>query len=130
MHTFLKLYLTSQFLPIVCTYFKKWTAICYSNSHLFSSHRKLFPISLRDPIRKIDGLLPNPDLYPVRADRHHLLGQFLVEQKRHSGQSGAGRHHCIDHDYAYVIHERRVTQNILRQVDRRLLGYMFRHGVR
>lgn len=85
---------------------------------------------MRNPIRKIDGLLSHPDIHPQRTDRHHILGELLVEQKRHSGQSRVGRDHRVNHDHAHVFHQRRVAQDILREIHRRLLGHVFRHGFR
>jgi len=85
---------------------------------------------VRDPIREIDGLLPNPNIYTQRTDRHHLVGELLAEQKCHPRQSRTWRHHRVDHDHAHVLHQRRAAQDILRQVHRRVLGNVFRDGFR
>lgn len=80
-------------------------------------HRKLLSTCLRDPVRQVDGLLPDPDLHPVRPDRHHLLGELLAQQERDARQGGAGCHHRAHHDDADVVDERGPTQDILRQID-------------
>jgi hypothetical protein len=41
-----------------------------------------------------------------------------------------GRHYRLDDDHTHVIDERRVAQDILRQVHRRVPGHMFRDGLR
>jgi len=103
----------------------------YNNNGLLTVlYRQLFETSLRNSIRQIDGLLPDPDLYTQWADRHHILGKLLVEQVRDAGQSFAGRHYRVDDDYAHVINQRRSPQNIVRQVHRRVLGNVFRNGFR
>jgi len=85
---------------------------------------------LRNPIRAIHGLLPDPDLHTQRTDRHHILGELLAEPERYAGQSGVRRHHRVDHDHAHVVHERGAAEDIVREIYRRLLGHVFRHGVR
>lgn len=85
---------------------------------------------MRNPIRQIDGLLPYPDLHTQRTDRHHIVGELLAEQMRDARPSLAGRHHRVDDDHAHVVDERRVAEDILRQVHRRVPGHVFRDGFR
>lgn len=85
---------------------------------------------MRNPIREVDGLLPHPDLHPQRPHRHHQLGVLLAQQERDTGPSRPRCHHRAHDDDAHVIDERRPPQDILRQVDRRLPGHLFRDGVR
>lgn len=100
----------------------------YVNLSSACARRKLLSPGLRDPVRPLHGLLSDPDLHPVRADRHHLVGVLLAQQERHSGQSGPRRHHRAHHDHAHVFHQRRPAQDLLRQVHRRLPGHLLRHG--
>lgn len=85
---------------------------------------------MRDPVREVDGLLPDSNIHTQRADRHHLVGELLAEQERHARQSRPRRHHRVDHDHAHVLHQRRATEDIVRQVHRRLPGNVFRDGLR
>ena len=91
---------------------------------------QLLETGLRNPVRPLDGLLPDPDLHPVQSDRHHLVGLLLAEQGSHAGQSRPRGHHRLDHDHVDGVDERGAAQNILRQVHRRLLGRLLLHGVR
>ena len=81
-------------------------------------------------VRKIDGLLPHSNLHTVRVDRHHFVGEFLAEQKRHSRSGTAGRDHRADDDHLDVLYQCRATQNLVHKIDRRLLGNLFRNGLR
>lgn len=71
---------------------------------------------MRDPIRKVYGLLSHPNIHTQWTDCHHILGEFLVKQERHPCESRLGRDYCVDHDYAYVFHQRRVAEDIVREV--------------
>lgn len=92
--------------------------------------RQLFAISLRNTIRQIHGVLPNTNLHTFRPDCDHFLGELLAEQKRYSGSRIARCDYRAYNDDADVFDERRVAQNFVRQIDRRILGYLFRHGIR
>jgi len=93
-------------------------------------NRELLEIGLRNPVRPINGLLLDPNLYTQRANRDHIVGKFLAEQMCYTRPSIFGRHYRLDDDHTHVIDERRVAQDILRQVHRRVPGHMFRDGLR
>lgn len=92
--------------------------------------RKLLSPGVRDSVRSIHGVLPHPDLHSIWPDRHHLVGQFLAEPQCNTCQSGPRSDHRTHHDHPHVVHERRTTQDLLRQIYRRVLGNLFRHGLR
>lgn len=91
-------------------------------------YRKLLTISMWNPVRPFNGLLSDPDLYPIWIDCHYIVGILLVKQKCNTSTCCAWRHHCVDNDHTHVVHQCSVTKNFLRQIDRRLSGHMFRHG--
>jgi len=90
--------------------------------------RQLFEIGLRNPIRTVHGLLPDPDLHTQRIDRHHFVGELLAEQVRDARPRLVRRYHRVDHDHAHVVHQRSAAEDIVRQVHRRVPGHVFRHG--
>lgn len=92
--------------------------------------RKLLSSGVRDSIRSLHGILPHPDLHSIWSDRHHLLGQFLAEPQCDTGQGGPRCHHRAHHDHPHVVNQRSATQDFLRQINRRLLGNLLRHGLR
>jgi len=92
--------------------------------------RKLLPSCVRYPVRAVNGVLPDPDLHPFGADRDNLVGELLAEPQRDARPGRPGRHHCFDHDHTHVFNQRCAAKDILRQVDRRLPGNMFRYGLR
>lgn len=94
------------------------------------SDRKLLAPGVRDPVCPEHGLLPHPNLHSLRPHRHHLLGQLLAQQKRDTSSSRSWCHHCAHHDYAHVLHKRCAAKDFLCEIDRRLLGHLFRDGVR
>lgn len=85
---------------------------------------------MRDSVREINGLLSNSDLHTQRVDRHHFVGQFLAKQMRDARSSIVGGHYRVDHDHAHVIDQCRTSKDFIRQIYRRVLGHVFRHGVR
>ena len=85
---------------------------------------------MRHQVRPLHGLLHDPDLHPVQSDRRHLVGVLLAQPQRITGSRLSGRHHRLDHDDAHVVHQRRLAQNLLRQVYRHLLGHLLHHGLR
>lgn len=85
---------------------------------------------MRDSVRTEHGILSHPDLHPLRTDCHHFMGQLLAKQKRDTCPSRPWCHHRAYHDHAHVIHQRCAAKDFLRQINRRLLGHLFRDGVR
>lgn len=43
------------------------------------NRRKLFAAGLRDPVRTVDGLLPDSNLHTLGLDRHYIVGELLAE---------------------------------------------------
>lgn len=84
---------------------------------------------MRNSVRQIHGLLPDPDLHSQWAHRHHIVGELLVEQVRDARPSLVGRHHRVNDDHAHVLDQRRSAENIVRQIHRRVPGNVFRDGV-
>ncbi|KAL2750680.1 ionotropic GABA-aminobutyric acid receptor RDL3 isoform X10 [Vespula maculifrons] len=91
--------------------------------------RKLLAAGLRDPVRTIDGLLPDPDLHTLRVDRHNIVGELLAKPKRDPRSGGPRSNHCAHYDDPNVLDERGATKDLLRQVHRRLSGHLLRHGL-
>ena len=100
------------------------------NVKLIFKHRQLFANVAGDPVRPLDGLLPDPDLHSVRFDCHHLVGFLLAQQASHASSCVARCHHRADHDNAHVLHQRCLAKDLLRQVHRHLPRHLFRHGLR
>ena len=92
--------------------------------------RQLLPPGLWDSICEVNGILPHPDLHSFLADRHHLLGLLLAQQRRHPCPSRTGGDNCADYDDSHLLHQLSASQNLLRQVYWRLSGRLFLHGVR
>ena len=95
-----------------------------------TQYRQLFENVAGDPVRPLDGLLPDPNLHPVRPDCHHLVGLFLAQQGRHAGPRLPRRHHRADHDYSHVIYQRCLAKDFLRQIHRHFPRHVLRHGLR
>ena len=88
-------------------------------------NRKLFSTGLRDPVHPIHRLLLDPDLHPVKHDRHHLMGLILDQQRRDARSSRSWGDHRAHHDHLDDVDERGASQGLLRQIHRRLPGSMF-----
>lgn len=93
------------------------------------NRRKLLAAGLRDPVRTVDGLLPDPDLHTLRADCHNIVGELLAKPKRDPRSGGPRSNHCAHYDDPNVLDERGATKDLLRQVHRRLSGHLLRHGL-
>ena len=46
-----------------------------------------------------DGLLPDPDVHPLAAHRHPVLGVLLDQHGRRARPRGPGHHHRAHHDH-------------------------------
>lgn len=58
------------------------------------------------------------------------MGELLAKPKRNPRSGRPRSNHCAHHDNPHVLDKRGPPQNLLRQVNRRLPGNMFRHGLR
>ena len=57
----------------------------------------------------------------------HVSGQ--AEPGGDTSEGDAGRDHCAHHDHPHLQHQRLPSQDILRQIDRRLLSFLLFHGL-
>lgn len=58
------------------------------------------------------------------------MGELLAKPKRNPRSGSPRSNHCAHHDDPYVLDQCGPSQNLLRQVHRRLSGHLFRHGLR
>lgn len=93
------------------------------------NRRELLAAGLRDPVRTVDGLLPDPDLHTLGADCHNIVGELLAKPKRDPRSGGPRSNHCAHYDDPNVLDQRGATKDLLRQVYRRLSGHLLRHGL-
>ena len=59
---------------------------------------------MRDPIRAVHGLLPDPDLHTIRPHCRHILGLILAQQGRHTRPRWSGGDNCAHYDNPDIIH--------------------------
>ncbi|XP_061541228.1 glycine receptor subunit alphaZ1 isoform X2 [Phycodurus eques] len=69
-----------------------------------------------------DGLLPDPDVHPVPAHRHPVLGVLLDQHGRRPRPGGPGHHHRAHHDHAELGIPSLPAQGVLREGHRHLDG--------
>ena len=92
--------------------------------------RQLLPSGLWDPVCEVNGILPHPDLHSLLADCHHLLGLLLAQQRSHPSTSGTGGDDCPHHDHPHLLHQLSASQDLVRQVYRRVSGRLLLYGLR
>ena len=91
--------------------------------------RQLLPLVLRNPICALDGLLLDPDLYPLFTHRCHLMGLLLAEPGSNPSKSDTRCDHSAHYDLTYILHQLPTAQDLLHEVHWYLSKLLLHHGV-